>query len=85
MFAVDPPDPGGLTPEELAIVLRMVNQSNRCIGMQVTIYDPTLDPEKRCADLITDLLVSALAYHWVLVRVPPKLPSTGSAGNLPHS
>jgi arginase len=61
MFAVDSPDPGGLVPEELGILLKAASQSKNCIGMQVTIYDPTLDPDGRCADLITDLLVSALA------------------------
>jgi arginase len=61
MFAVDSVDPGGLTPEELATLLKTVNRNKRCAGMQITIYDPTLDPDGRCASLITELLVSALA------------------------
>jgi arginase len=61
MFAVDSVDPGGLTPEELATLLKTVNRNKRCAGMQITIYDPALDPDGRCASLITELLVSALA------------------------
>jgi arginase len=60
MFAVDSPDPGGLTPEELSILLKTAGQSPRCVGMRVTIYDPTRDPDGRCARLITKLLISAL-------------------------
>ena len=61
IFAVDSPDPGGLTPEEFGILLKRAVQSKHCTGMQVTIYDPTLDPDGRCADLITQLLISALS------------------------
>ena len=58
MFAVDSPDPGGLTPEELAILLKTVSQSKRCAGMQITIYDPTLDRDGVCANRIVEILVS---------------------------
>jgi arginase len=61
MFAVDSPDPGGLPPEELATLLKTVSQSKRCAGMQITIYDPTLDPDGVCADRIVEILVSAFA------------------------
>jgi arginase len=61
MFAVDSPDPGGLTPEELAILLKTVSQSKRCAGMQITIYDPTLDRDGVCANRIVEILVSAFA------------------------
>jgi arginase len=61
MFAVDSPDPGGLTPEELAILLKTVSQSKRCAGMQMTIYDPTLDRDGVCCDRIVEILVLAFA------------------------
>ncbi len=61
MFAVDSPDPGGLTPEELAILLKTVSQSKRCAGMQITIYDPTLDRDGVCCDRIVEILVLAFA------------------------
>jgi len=61
MFAVDSPDPGGLTPEELATLLKTVNRSKRCAGMQITIYDPTLDPDGVCGNRIVETLVLAFA------------------------
>ena len=59
MPAVDSPDPGGMDPDELRTVLKIVLASPRCVGMEVTIYDPTLDPEEKLADFIIDLLASA--------------------------
>jgi len=61
MFAVDSPDPGGLTTEELAILLKTVSQSKRCAGMQITIYDPTLDRDGVCCNQIVEILVLAFA------------------------
>jgi arginase len=59
MFAVDSLEPGGLTPEELVILLKTVSQSNRCAGMQITIYDPMLDPDGVCGNRIVEILVAA--------------------------
>jgi hypothetical protein len=61
MFAVDSPDPGGLTPEELATLLKTVYRSKHCAGMQITIYDPTLDPDGVCCNQIVETLVLAFA------------------------
>ena len=60
MPAVDSPDPGGMNPDELLIIVRSAIQSLRCIGMEITIYDPTLDPARHGARLIVDLLSKAL-------------------------
>jgi arginase len=59
MPAVDSPDPGGMNPTELLEVLRASIQSKRCVGMEIAIYDPTLDPDARGARLIVDLLSRA--------------------------
>ncbi|MEU5974670.1 arginase family protein [Streptomyces sp. NPDC047315] len=59
MPAVDSPDPHGLLPEEAATVLRALVRSPRCVGMNVTIYDPDLDPDASAAALLTDLVVGA--------------------------
>jgi arginase len=59
MPAVDSPDPGGMNPTELLEVLRTSIESKRCVGMQITIYDPTLDPGDLGARLIVDLLARA--------------------------
>jgi arginase len=44
MPAVDYRLPGGLSWDELTTVLRTAIQSRRAVGLEVTIYNPTLDP-----------------------------------------
>ncbi|MBA2949821.1 arginase family protein [Streptomyces himalayensis] len=61
MPAVDSPDPGGLLPGELAPLLGALARSERCVGFNLTIYDPDLDPDGSCAALLADLLQTALA------------------------
>jgi arginase len=60
MPAVDSPDPGGMSPHELAITLSTAFESAYCIGLDITIYDPTLDPSEAGASLLVDLLVKSL-------------------------
>jgi arginase len=60
MPAVDSPDPGGMNPGELLTLVKSAIQSPHCIGIEVTIYDPTLDPSRQGARLIVDLLSQAL-------------------------
>ncbi|GHG87363.1 arginase family protein [Streptomyces lanatus] len=62
MPAVDSPDPDGLTPDELVAVLRPLLASAHCVGLNVTIYDPDLDPEGTAGALLTDVVVTALGY-----------------------
>jgi arginase len=65
MPAVDSPDPGGTNLQELSTTLAIALGSNRCLGMHVTIYDPTLDPGERGADLIVDLLIESFqSQRW---------------------
>uniref|UniRef100_A0AAU3GNZ5 Arginase family protein n=1 Tax=Streptomyces sp. NBC_01401 TaxID=2903854 RepID=A0AAU3GNZ5_9ACTN len=59
MPAVDSPDDGGLFPDELATLLRMLVGSRGCVGLNVTIYDPDLDPDGTAGALLTDLVVGA--------------------------
>ncbi|MBQ0987146.1 arginase family protein [Streptomyces sp. F63] len=61
MPAVDSPDPDGLTVAEAHDVLRPLVRSPRCAGLNVTIYDPDLDPEGTGAELLAGLLESVLA------------------------
>jgi arginase family enzyme len=35
--------------------------SDRCVGMEVTIYDPTLDPAGKGADLIVNMLAEVFS------------------------
>ncbi|MCY0955660.1 arginase family protein [Streptomyces sp. H27-H5] len=61
MPAVDSPDPGGLIPDELAELLGVLARSPRCVGLNVTIYDPDLDPDGRAGALLADLVAGAFA------------------------
>jgi arginase len=56
MPAVDSPEPGGMAPHELSTVLQAAVNSERCIGMELTIYDPTLNPSGSGADLIVNMM-----------------------------
>ncbi|MGW6733846.1 arginase family protein [Streptomyces sp. NPDC055013] len=59
MPAVDSPDPEGLMPDELVALLRPLLASAHCAGLNVTIYDPDLDPEGTAGALLADIVVSA--------------------------
>ncbi|MFE6025232.1 arginase family protein [Streptomyces niveus] len=59
MPAVDAPDPGGLLPAELTSLLRVLVRSERCVGLNVTIYDPDLDPDGTAGALLADIVVAA--------------------------
>jgi arginase len=61
MPAVDSPDPGGLGHAELAALLAPLAASPRCAGLQVTVFDPDLDPDGTLARDLTDTLVTALS------------------------
>ncbi len=61
MPAVDSPDPDGLQPAELVALLRPLLASPSCAGLNVTIYDPDLDPEGTAGALLTDIVVDAFA------------------------
>ncbi|MFI7044317.1 arginase family protein [Streptosporangium sandarakinum] len=58
--AVDSPAPGGMTPDELVGILRGLLAMPGAAGLQVTIFDPDLDPDGAQAALLADLLVAAL-------------------------
>lgn len=61
MPAVDSPDPGGLYHDELAALLTPLVASPSCVGLDVTVFDPDLDPDGGLAHDLTDTLVAALA------------------------
>jgi arginase len=60
MPAVDAPEPGGLAHEELAALLRTLTASELAVGVQLTIFDPDLDPDGRLAAELTDTVVAGL-------------------------
>jgi len=55
MPAVDSPEPGGLGIAELAALLAPLVRHPRALGLQVTVYDPGLDPDRVCAARLVDL------------------------------
>ncbi|MEV0368779.1 arginase family protein [Streptomyces sp. NPDC050636] len=61
MPAVDSPDPDGLLTGELRDLLGPLAASPRCVGIDVTIYDPDRDPEGAGAALLADLLERVFA------------------------
>jgi arginase len=58
MPAVDSPDPGGLSPDELVEFLRVV--APRAWGASVTVFDPDLDPEGTYARVVAEIIVTGL-------------------------
>jgi arginase len=60
MPAVDSPEPGGPNIEQLAALVRQLARHPSALGMQITIYDPALDPERDCAQRLVALLASSL-------------------------
>ena len=60
MPAVDYHLPDGLTWEELIAVLRTAVASNHATGLDITIFNPTLDPDGGVARSLVDALVAGL-------------------------
>lgn len=58
--AVDSPDPGGLDPDKLVELLRGLLAIPGAAGLELTIFDPDLDPDGTQAALVTDCPVHAL-------------------------
>ncbi|OKK03687.1 arginase [Streptomyces sp. CB03234] len=61
MPAVDYRIPGGLTWQELETVLRTALADERARGLDVTIFNPRLDPDGRIAARLTECLARSLA------------------------
>ncbi len=52
--------PGGLDWDELTALLRPLTAAPTLLGMDVTIYNPSLDPERRLAPRIVQMLAEGL-------------------------
>jgi arginase len=59
MPAVDSPNPGGLTFEQLTSMLGVVLRSPKAVGMELTIFDPELDPKGNNAAALVSMVGSA--------------------------
>jgi arginase len=60
MPAVDYRLPGGLSWDELQAVLALALVNSGPVGMAVTIYNPTYDPDRSIARRLVDCLAEAL-------------------------
>jgi arginase len=60
MPAVDYRQPGGLSPLELQILLRVAHLSGRLAGMSIAIYNPALDPSGAAARALVEVVAAGL-------------------------
>ena len=60
MAALDSPEPGGPTIKELVDLLTPLVRHPRALGLDLTIYDPGLDPDRSCATRLVSLLENVL-------------------------
>lgn len=60
MPAVDSPDPRGLETDTLVDLLRPMVHHPRALGLELTIYDPGLDPDRACAARLVALFEDLL-------------------------
>jgi arginase len=58
--AVDSPEPNGLALEELSELLTPLVRHPGAIGLELTIYDPALDPDRTSAARLANLLERAI-------------------------
>jgi arginase len=61
MPAVDYRQPGGLSHAELSTTLALALATGKAVGLEITIYNPKLDPDGTAGRTLTDLLVHVLA------------------------
>ncbi len=61
MPAVEYRIPDGLSKSEAVALLRQALGTGQAVGLEVTIYNPALDPGGEAGRLLTELLVEALA------------------------
>ncbi len=59
--AVDSPEPGGLTFGDLSGLLRALLGSASAVGLEITVFDPDLDPDGRLARLFADAIVGGFS------------------------
>ncbi len=62
MPAVDSPQPDGLTYDELSDLVRPLLHSELAAGMEVTIYDPDLDPDGIFGSGLVDAIVDLMSH-----------------------
>jgi len=77
MPAVDSPEPGGPGLDELAELLAPLARHPRALGMELTIYDPLLDPDETGAGRLVELLERLLGSHSATNHPPSRGVASG--------
>lgn len=75
--AVDSPEPGGLDLDELAAILAPLVTHPGALGLELTIYDPALDPDRTSASRLAALLTRVLAPAAADSTTPAHFENTG--------
>jgi arginase len=78
--AVDYPQPGGLSWEELSELAGPLAASPALVGADVTILNPTLDPDGHYARRAADLLVELFGTSTAPQHAPQHARETGAPG-----
>jgi arginase len=60
MPAVGSPEPGGPSIDELALLLAPIVSHPKSLGLALTLYDPSLDPDRTSAGRLVELLGASL-------------------------
>ena len=63
MPAVDSPELGGPSIDELVALVTPLARHPRALGMEITIYDPALDSDRSCAAHLVSFVEAILARH----------------------
>jgi arginase len=74
MPAVDAPDAGGIAYPELEQLLAGLVDTPRCLGVEVTVFDPDYDPDGTYAGEIVEILVAGLRPVRPAVAEEPEEP-----------
>jgi len=61
MPAVDAPDPGGIAYAELELLLAGLVATPRCLGLELTVFDPDYDPDGSYAAEVVSTVVAGLS------------------------
>lgn len=78
MPAVDSPNQRGLSFEQLQQILSMLLSSPKARGLEVTIYDPTLDPDGRYAKGLAHTIEQSFVASGRFHLARPGSPSEGA-------
>ena len=74
MPAVDYRLPDGLSWDELSAIVRAAVASPRAVGLEITIFNPTLDPDGRIARDLVNALAGGLSLNTLHRRRGSKRP-----------